>query len=433
MPTTIIYALVLAAIVLSILISWKTRVNLGLIGLFFAYIIGCLVMRMKVSEVVALTPLRIIFQLVAITLFFAFPNQNGTLEMIANHALYRFRNKAWAIPFILFFTSLLLCLMGSPPPVSGTIVAVLGFRIAKRANIHPLLVSAAAVFGGAGANVPYAMSGAIYQGTVAANGYPETAELYTWKFFICSLTVFCIVLTAYYFVLKGHKTKPVAMEKPAPATAKQKANIIIIVAVVGLVVVPNILGLFISSPAISFMKSYFDIQMLSIVGALLCIFLKLGEEKKIIASVPWNTIIMIGGISILLGIAHQAGVSDWLGSLVTQSVPQGFIGPMLSMFGGLLSFFAGGITVVFPMLATMVPSLVASSGLAPSFLFVSMASGANITTISPFSAGGAIVLAACHDESDHKKLFSGQLITAFVGLAVSMLLSFLGYFNIIAY
>lgn len=432
MPTTI-YALVLAGILLSILISWKFHVNMGIVGLVFAYVIGGIIMRMRVADIVALTPLKIVFQLVAITLFFAFPGQNGTLEMVANHVLYRFRRQAWCFPFLLFLTGMLLGMMGAPPPVAGTIIAVIGYRIANRAGMHPLLVSLAAVFGGCGANVPYAMSGSIVQGTIAAEGYPEKAMLYTWKFFICSFFVFFGVLLLFYFALKGHRVRRVEMEKPDPATKIQKMNIAVIVVVVGLVVLPNILAVFIKSPVVDFMRAYFDIQMLSVAGALLCLFLKLGDEKKIIASVPWSTIIMISGISILLGISHEAGVSEWLGSLVTQNVPSMLIGPMLSMFGGLLSFFAGGITVVFPMLATMVPALASATGLAPSMLFVSIACGANITTVSPFSAGGAIILANCPDEKDHKRLFNGQLLAAALGMAFSMLLSFLGVFNIITF
>ena len=108
MSNEAIYGLVLAAVIVAILINWKLKINLGLVCLVFAYVIGCIVMGMKGKTVVSFTPVSIVFQLAALTFFFSFPHQNGTLEAIANKLMYRFRNHAWSMPLVLLFIGVLL-------------------------------------------------------------------------------------------------------------------------------------------------------------------------------------------------------------------------------------------------------------------------------------------------------------------------------------
>ena len=161
------------------------------------------------------------------------------------------------------------------------------------------------------------------------------------------------------------------------------------------------------------------------------ILLKLGDERTAITKgVPWNTIIMITGITVLLGVAQAAGVTDWLGGLVSDSVSPVLIPPFLALITGVLSFFAGGITAVFPMIAPIVPAIAAGAGLSDSTLFCCTAIGGNLTTISPFSTGGATILSVAPEE-EQVLLFRGQLLVALVGLGISMLLAFVGFYGII--
>lgn len=77
MENTAIYGLVVAAVIIAILINWRLKINLGLACVVFAYIIGCIILNMKASDVVAMTPVKIVFQLAAITMFFPFRIKTG--------------------------------------------------------------------------------------------------------------------------------------------------------------------------------------------------------------------------------------------------------------------------------------------------------------------------------------------------------------------
>ena len=50
--------------------------------------------------------------------------------------------------------------------------------------------------------------------------------------------------------------------------------------------------------AIQFLNARIDISFIAIFFALVSLFLKLGDEKAVIALIPWNTLIMICGVGI---------------------------------------------------------------------------------------------------------------------------------------
>jgi len=433
LENTVIYGLVVAAVIIAILMNWRLKINLGLVCVVFAYIIGCIIMNMKASAVVAMTPVKIVFQLAAITMFFSFPHQNGTLEALANHILYRCRKAAWSLPLALLLIGAVLGIMGAPNPMISIVIGVLGFQLYKKCHIHPLLICIAAALNGFGSNVLWTQSGTIISNTIAELGYEQSAaDAIAWKYFALSAITFIIIALVFYFALRGYRAKaPENMQKPEPLTPVQVKSMIIIFVIVLLVIVSNILGSFVKTSAVTAFKGYCDIQMLCLLGSLACILLKLGDERTAITKgVPWNTIIMITGITVLLGVAQAAGVTDWLGGLVSDSVSPVLIPPFLALITGVLSFFAGGITAVFPMIAPIVPAIAAGAGLSDSTLFCCTAIGGNLTTISPFSTGGATILSVAPEE-EQVLLFRGQLLVALVGLGISMLLAFVGFYGII--
>ena len=80
--------LCLLAIVASIVIGYKFKFNTGVIALAFAFIIGNLVMGLKVNDIVAFWPTTIVFYLLSIALFFNYATENGTMDVLGKKLLY---------------------------------------------------------------------------------------------------------------------------------------------------------------------------------------------------------------------------------------------------------------------------------------------------------------------------------------------------------
>ena len=72
--------IVVGAIILAIALGYKTRINIGLFAIAFAYLIGCFAMGMSPKEVINLWPLKIFFIIFSASLFYSFAIINGTLN-----------------------------------------------------------------------------------------------------------------------------------------------------------------------------------------------------------------------------------------------------------------------------------------------------------------------------------------------------------------
>ena len=80
----------LIVIVLAIAIGFKTNINIGVLAMVFSYIVGCYVMGLKASAIVAMWPIKIFFILVSVSFFYNFATLNGSLDKLALNILYKF-------------------------------------------------------------------------------------------------------------------------------------------------------------------------------------------------------------------------------------------------------------------------------------------------------------------------------------------------------
>ena len=138
-------------------------------------------------------------------------------------------------------------------------------------------------------------------------------------------------------------------------------------------------------------------QSVMVFAAILSVFLKLGDEREVIRKIPMNTLILIAGMSMLLGVAKDAGMTDAIANIMSNSIPKALVPASLVGFAAFLSFFSSGTGVVCPLLYPMVEGLAANLGLNPVMLFSCIFIGAMSSSVSPFSTGGAMTIAGCPD------------------------------------
>ena len=417
----------LICVFLSIFLSYKFNLQMGVSAAVFAFIIGVLFMGMRVKEVVALFPTSIVFQLLALSLFFNYGVVNGTMEAIAKKMLYASRKRPYMIVFALMVVGFALGIFGCVPPAAGAIMAVMGFSIAVPSGVDPLICASLGYSCNAGSFVRWGASGNIIDSTIAAQGFEEASASMTWQICGISIVASILLIVFMFFVYKGYKVKSIEnLEKPADFTPEQKKTFIVILVVVAFAVIPGMLNTFFKVAWIKKLSGFCDIQVLCLIGFIVCKFLNLADQKKVINSVSWNTIILLAGISMLMSVAVKAGavtiISDWLSA----SVPAWLLPCFFCLLGGFLSCFSGGITVVFPMVAPIVPAVVATSGANAMLLFCATVLGAHFTGMSPFSTGGAVFMGMNRDESISKKLVTGQLLLCLFGVILGCILVTLG-------
>jgi len=434
MSTGAILAFTFAAIIICIGLNYKLNINLGIPAIIFAWLIGCVALNMKVKNVVSQWPTSIVFQLMCITMFFAFATQNGTMKKVAENFIYIFRKQTWMIPLVIYFAGFMIGGMGAPGATANIIMGVIGFTIGAELGLNPLIIAAVACHGGAaGSELPWSAQGIIAKGVIQEY-WPEHAASYTWKLWLAYLILSLAVCMVVSLVFGGFKKRAaLQVEKPEPLTREQRLSLVIIAGVVGVSLIFPIINTLI--PGIGIVKtlsSIMDIQMLCVVGVLLNILLKLGNQKEaIVKGVPWNTIVMLGGMAMLMNVAGEAGATDYIASLLSENASPAVIVAVLGVFAGFLSFFSGGMSVVFPMLAALVPPIEQATGIPAYAMLAAICCGARITALSPFSTGGALIMGANTDESKSKMLFNGQLVIALLSLAAVGIGGLLGIFSLL--
>lgn len=173
-----------------------------------------------------------------------------------------------------------------------------------------------------------------------------------------------------------------------------------------------------------------DVGFLALTGALVASCLNLGDLGTVLRKhVPWKILIMVSGISILMGVADACGLIEILSSAVNDNVPVQLIPAAVVIIAGLMSLFSSAISVVIPTLFPMVPVLAASSRLTPGLLYSCIVLVASLTGCSPFSTGGAIVVSSAPEEKGYEKLMYQQLTLAAAALiAGSLFMSIRGIF-----
>ncbi|EOE4590071.1 SLC13 family permease [Acinetobacter baumannii] len=421
-------ALMLMALAVSIGLGYKTKINIGFFTIAFAYLIGCFGMGLKPSEVIELWPVKIFFIILSVTLFYNFALANGALEKLASHLLYKCRKFPQFLPLAIFFAATIIAGLGAGFYTVLAFMAPITLLLCKKTNMNMIIGGMAANYGAlAGANFMTSQSGIIFRSLMENTGISsQTAFSYSSGIFVLTLIIPIAVLGIY--TLWNRKSNSIVIEdqKPEPFDKKQKQSIFLIILMMSIVLVFPILHLvFPDVKTISFLNSKIDIAFLAITFSLISLLMKLADEKKVIALVPWGTLIMICGVGMLIALGVKLGIITTLSEWLANIVPVWVIPVLLCLISAIMSVFSSTLGVVAPTLFPIVPALALTSGLNPLVLFICIVVGAQSTAISPFSSGGSLIMASAPADIDKTKFFNQLLFKAIpVGVIAALIAIF---------
>lgn len=423
--------IVLAAVLLSIVIGQKLKVNLGIVAIGFAYIIGSFLLKFSVNDVVAGFPSSTVFLLLTTCLFYGFAIENGTMNALAAQMIYYAKNIPWALIPLLGLVTFCIAAMGAGPPVATMLVAPIAYAVALKSRISPLMtviiVSNSAMAGGVqGWSLIGNMMRSIGENFLPGQDVFSMAIKSGLAFLIFAL----IIGVVCFFLMKGYRAQRIELETPVPLNKKQKQTLVLILVILVLVVVPALINLFAPNPVTSWMTRYLDIKMLAVLGAIIASILQLADGKAVLEKrVPWSVIVVLSGMIMLVSIALKAGaiavVAEWVGT----HMPASLVSAFMVFLGGFLSFFMGG-GEAFAIVGTMMPTIASSTGITIAVMYVSYVVGSSCTSISPLSMGGSLIMSLCPDTQVRDKLFVQQIVFAIVELIVAVLLAMVGLFSI---
>ena len=171
----------LVAVILSIVLGSKTKTNVGIWGIVFAFILGFAICKLPATKVLANFPTTLFYNFFIACLFYGFAAVNGTMEVLARKLMYFFRNVQWMAPITLFLSALIISACGSDLSAS-IILSPMAFNLALEMGFNPF-VALVGIWGGSMAVMmfPWTTTGGINLGTMM--GSLTEAEAYAGTYF----------------------------------------------------------------------------------------------------------------------------------------------------------------------------------------------------------------------------------------------------------
>jgi Na+/H+ antiporter NhaD/arsenite permease-like protein len=409
------------ALALAVLVSCVSRLNVGVLSIALAWIVGVYIAGMPVNAVMAGFPSQLFLTLTGVTLLFALAQVNGTLERLTHHAVRLCRGNCGTIPVMFFVLGAALSSIGPGNIATAALLAPLAMATAARTGI-PLFLMAIMVGNGAnsGGLSPIAPTGIIVNGLMARNGLPGF-ELQSYAYNLLAHTFVAFAGYAMFGGLKLFGAGPSAALRagraPAPAVEADASDgpferrHWITIAVIGALIV-SVIG------------ANVHVGMGAFLGAVVLVLTGSADDGEAVKRMPWRVIVMVCGVTVLVSLVEKAQGLDLLVGLVAKISTPDTVTAVVAFLTGLVSVYSSTSGVVLPAFLPLVPGLAQElPGASAIGIAMSMNIGGHLVDVSPLSTIGALCMAgAAADES--RGLFNKLLAW---GLSMTLVGSLLCY------
>jgi len=382
----------IAAFASAILLSCFTTINVGFVSVALAFVVGVWFGGLRVQDVAAGFPGGIFLVLVGVTLLFSQAQVNGTLDQVARRSIRLARGNAGWIGLIFFVLSAALSAAGAGNIAATALLAPVGMAAAARCGISAFLMTVAVATGAsAGGLSPLAPTGVIANGLLARAGVPAAA----WPTFFNNLLAQSFVGVGGYLLfggarLLGRRVAPGAGDSgPEPFTAAQKLTLAVLAALLVSVAVLKV-----------------DVGMGAFLAAAILTLARAADEAQAVKAMPWNTIVMVCGVTVLISILEKTGGMGLFTSLLARFSTPATVTGVIAFVTGVVSVYSSSSGVVLPAFLPTIPGLIEKLGGGdPLAIASSINVGAHLVDVSPLSTLGALCMAAAPPAEDRTALF----------------------------
>ena len=335
----------LILLLVAIIIGFVRNVNVGILSIGFAMVLTLLFKdQIAAADVIGGFGTSLFIQMVGVTYLFAIINGNGTLELLAKKIVNLV--PAHAIPFVMFIIGMVLSAAGPGSIPCLAIIPGIAIPISVSAGINPIMTSIIGVMGAmAGRMSPLTPEAAVVRGLMEKQGMDGN----TVPIMVCTAVTSVVCCVFVYIYYKGWKVDKTAVTGEKEVLSKFTVQQYLSLA--GLLVL-----------AFGVLVLSWNVGLTGfLIGSVLCIF-GCGEEKKAVKEIPWNVIIMVLGVGMLMNIVSLSGGVDILVSALQSVMNIKTANPIMAILSGLMSFVSSGLGVVFPTLVPICGSLASGIG-----------------------------------------------------------------------
>ena len=388
----------LAALVVAILVSCFTELNVGILALALAWVVGVYVGGMPLNDVIGGFPVSLFLTLSGVTLLFAQAQQNRTLDRIAHRAVRVCRGNAGLIPIMFFALGCALASMGPGNVSTAALLGPMAMAVAGRAAIPAFLMIIMVGNGAqAGALSPFAPTGVIVNGLMAKIGLAG----HEWFTYWTNLAAHAAVAFGGYALFGGLKlfksSAVVTIEHKPEDVDFDRSNFITVAVIAALLVGVLFFGV--------------NVGMGAFAGAVILAGVGAADHKDAIKRMPWSVIVMMSGVTVLIALMEDTGGLDLFTAALARLATPGTITGVIAFVTGLISVYSSTSGVVLPAFLPTIPGLIERLGGGdPLAIAASMNIGAHLVDLSPLSTTGALCIAAVASGENVRSVFNKLLV-----------------------
>ena len=405
-----IAAITLLALLAAIVLSMVSRLNIGLLAIGMAWIIGVYAAGGKADSVMAGFPVDLFLTLSGVCFLFAIAELNGTFPVMAQRVMGGTARSRVAIPLSFFVSAMIISAVGPGAIASTALIVPIAAAIGRRAHIPPMLTALMVANGANAGNLsPISAVGVIANSRMAEAGLGGNEIAVMLANLGAHVLVSLIAWIWFLPKLRAANAVPAIEENGIGAAEFTRAHMITL-AVLSMWIVGIVL-----------FKA--NLAFYAFAAGVALILLRAGDEKAAIARMPWGILLMVCGVATLVALVQANGGTELFSALIARVAGAESIYGVIAFATGLISTYSSTSGVVLPVFLPMVPSLATATGATePLAIALSINVGSSLVDVSPLSTLGALCVAALgKDEADPKlyfKLLAWGMAMTVVGAAL---------------
>ena len=401
----------LLVLVLIFVIGTTMPVNMGVLGIVAAFIVGT-AMGVSEDDIFLGFPGDLFIILVGVTYLFGIASANGTVNWLVHASVRAVGGRVALIPWVFFLVTAVLTASGAVVPGAVAIVVPIALGFALTYGINPVLMGLMVINGAtAGGFSPISVFGSIVNGVVERESLAENAMLLFVSSFVFNFVLSVIV----FFLFGGRKLlsrrletgesdrrferrkeeeaaatgrRPMAGGSAATADAGEmpdldRDKILTLIGIGTLIVVALAFDVDVGFVALT-------------IAVVLGLFM--GEAvKEAVGRVAWPTVLLICGIVTYVSLLETLGSIDWLGEQVAAIGAPLFAALLICYVGGAVSAFASTTGILAALIPLAVP-LIEAGAVGAVALIIALSISSSVVDSSPFSTSGALTVANTPEE-----------------------------------
>lgn len=408
----------LLCLLAAIIVGFLRNANVGILSIGFAMVLG-LIYGLTTKEILSGFSSSLFIQMVGITYLFAIIQGNGTLELLARKLVGLVGTKRRLIPFVMYLLGFAICACGPGAIPSLAIIPVIAIPVAVSAGVNPIMTAVIGDLGVmSGRMSPLTPEAAVVRELMAEQGLEANTVPIMIALTITALAT-AVVVYIYYKGWRVDESTANVQEKLPAFTAKQWLSL------AGLAVL-----------AVGALFFSWNVGLTGFAVGSVLVVLGCGNEKKAVSAVPWNVILMVMGVGILMHVISLSGGIDIMVAALEAIMGPRTAATIMSVTAGIMSFFSSGLGVVFPTLIPTASGLAGSLGVDAVELVAVIVIGGTVAGFTPISTTGALIMAgvAQQENAEEKfpqnRLFVELFAVSFLALAVLALFAFIGIYRL---